>query len=211
MKLGFFSASQVCRLAKISESQLRYWHKTKVFQPQPLEGSGPFRRVYTFRDVVGLKTVSILRNKYSVELNDLRVIEEKLKDATIDWSSLVFYIGEDRRIYFRDPANGDTVATHPMGQRPLLKMQAIARGIEKNLVRMQKRTVKQIGKIDQNRYILQNAMVIAGTRIPTSAIYGFHKAGYSAQEIVKQYPRLTPDDVKSAIEYEGLKLKKAAS
>lgn len=211
MKLGVFSAAQVCRLAKISDAQLRYWNKTKVFQPQILEGAGPFRRVYSFRDVVGLKTVSILRNKYQVDLKDLRIIEEKLKDTSIDWSSLVFYVGEDRRIYFRDPSSGDTVATHPMGQRPLLKMQAIARGIEKNLIRMQKRTAREIGKIDHNRYVLHNATVIAGTRIPTSAIHGFHKAGYSDQEIMKQYPRLTPDDIKAAIDYEGLKLKKAAS
>jgi uncharacterized protein (DUF433 family) len=211
MKLGFFNAAQVCRLAKISEVQLRYWNKTKVFQPQTLEGAGPYRRVYSFRDVVGLKTISILRNKYHVDLKDIRLIEDKLKDTSIDWPALTFYVGEDRRIYFRDPQSGETIATHPMGQRPLFRMRAIARGIERTLAHMQKRTVKEIGKIDQNRYVLHNASVVAGTRVPTSAIYGFHKAGYTEQEIVKQYPRLTPDDVKAAIEYEGLKLKKAAS
>lgn len=211
MKLGFFTAAQVCRLAKISDAQLRYWYKTKVFRPRILKSAGPFHRVYTFRDVVGLKTVSILRNKHGVRLDDLRIIEEKLKDTSVDWSSLVFYIGKDRRVYFRDPSSGDTIAAHPMGQRPLFKMRAIARGVEKNLLRMRKRTAREIGKIDQNRYVLQNAMVIAGTRIPTATIYSFHKAGYSDQEIVKQYPRLTPEDVRAAIKYEGLKLRKAAS
>lgn len=210
MKLGLFSAAQVCHLAKISNTQLRYWFKTGVFRPQTLEGIGHFHHVYTFRDVVGLKTVSILRNKYKVALDHLRIIEDKLKDTSVDWSSLVFYVGENRRIYFRDPSHGDTVAVHPMGQKPLLKMQAIARGIEKSMVRMQKRTSKEIGKIDQNRYVLQNAMVIAGTRIPTSSIYSFHKARYSEQQIITQYPRLTPADIRAAIDYEELRLKKAS-
>ena len=30
MKLGFFSAEQVCHLAKISDTQLRYWHQTNI-------------------------------------------------------------------------------------------------------------------------------------------------------------------------------------
>ena len=211
MKLGFFTAEQVCRLAKTSDPQLRYWNQTKVFTPQAAKGAGPYRRICTFRDIVGLRAISILRNKYNVGLNDLRKIEHRLKAAgDADWSNLRFYVGEDAHVYFVDPESGDTLAVHPIGQKPLFKMQAIARGIEKNLARMNKRTSRQIGKIDQNRYVLQNSMVIAGTRVPTSAIYSFYRAGYSPEQIVQQYPRLTPDDVKAAIDFEKLKLKKAS-
>jgi DNA-binding transcriptional MerR regulator len=80
MKLGFFSAEQTCRLAKISRSQLRHWYDTKVFRPQVIEGqTGAFRHVYSFRDVVGLRTISILRNTHRVALKDIRQIEQRLK------------------------------------------------------------------------------------------------------------------------------------
>jgi uncharacterized protein (DUF433 family) len=211
MKLGLFNAEQVCRLCKITDAQLRYWNKTKVFQPEAIEGAGAYGRVYTFRDLVGLRTISILRNKYDVDLKDLRIVEQKLKADQADWSNLAFYVGNDRHVYFIDPTSGDTVAMHPMGQRPLFRMQAIARGIEKNLNRMQKRTARQIGKIDQNRHVLQNSSFIAGTRIPTATINRLYKAGYSPSEIIRQYPRLTAEDIKAATTYENLKLKKAAS
>jgi len=210
MRLGFFNAEQVCRLAKISATQLRYWHETKVFEPTVLDGAGAFRHVYSFRDVVGLRTISILRNKYGVDLEDIRLIEQKLKTLPeSDWSNLMFYVGQDHRIYFKDPKSGDTIATNPMGQRPPFRMRAIARGVEKNLARIHRRTPKEIGKIERGRFVMRNDTVIAGTRIPTSAIWDFHKAGYSDDEILKQFPRLTLQDVRAAIQYEGLKVRRA--
>jgi uncharacterized protein (DUF433 family) len=41
--------------------------------------------------------------------------------------------------------------------------------------------------------------VIAGTRIPIAAIRSFADAGYSADEILAQYPSLTADDVEAAL------------
>ncbi|HLH75590.1 MAG TPA: DUF433 domain-containing protein [Candidatus Binataceae bacterium] len=211
MKFGFFSADQVCQLAKISGSQLRYWRRTGVFQPQTSEGAGAFRYFYSFRDVVGLRTISILRNKYGVGLDSLRLIERKLKDTDgADWSSVAFYVGEDHGIYFVDPETKDTVAMKPMGQRPLFKVRAIARQIENNLARMGRRT-RSIGKIDQSRFIMRNAHVIAGTRIPTSAVWEYHKAGYSKAKIIEQFPRLTIKDVEAAIQWENLRVKKKAT
>jgi uncharacterized protein (DUF433 family) len=61
---------------------------------------------------------------------------------------------------------------------------------------------EQIGHIQQNRYVVQNAPVLAGTRIPTAAIWDLHQAGYSTAAIIAEYPRLTEQDVQAAIEYE---------
>lgn len=212
MKLGLFNREQVRRLCEISDSQLRYWEKTNVFQPEVFEGAGPYRRLYSFRDLVGLRTISMLHNKHNVALDDLRLIEKKVKKSRgSDWSKLVFYLGEDKRVYFVD--EGQTVAVNPMGQRPLFKMETIARGVEESLARMRKRDQSQIGKVARNRYILQNSSFVAGTRIPTETIHRFYKAGYSPQQIVRQFPRLTTKDVKAATKHEEerLKLKKRAS
>jgi len=52
-----FSADDVCRVTGLSQRQLAYWDKTGFFAPEfasPKER--PFARVYSFRDVVGLRS-----------------------------------------------------------------------------------------------------------------------------------------------------------
>ena len=48
----------------------------------------------------------------------------------------------------------------------------------------------------------RNSSVIAGTRIPTAAIRRFREAGYSREQILKQYPTLSIEDVDGALAYE---------
>ncbi len=43
--------------------------------------------------------------------------------------------------------------------------------------------------------------VIKGTRIPVSLIVELVAGGMRPEEIVKEYPELTPDDVKAALTY----------
>jgi uncharacterized protein (DUF433 family) len=50
--------------------------------------------------------------------------------------------------------------------------------------------------------VTHNTPVVAGTRIPTAAVRRFHEAGYSPSQIMREYPSLTPEDVKAALVYE---------
>lgn len=208
MKLGLYSGDQVCRLAKISQTQLRYWNKTAVFRPEPVEGeTGPYKRAYTFRDIVGLRTVSILRNKYHAKLDNLREVERRLKRTRdTDWSNVVFYIGQGGKIYFDDPTTGTRVSIEPMGQTSLLKVVTVIRSVERELALMNRRTKRQIGKIEQSRLVMRAAPVVAGTRVPTSAIYDLYKNGFSIEQIIAEYPRLTNRDVQAAIKFQELRL-----
>jgi uncharacterized protein (DUF433 family) len=43
----------------------------------------------------------------------------------------------------------------------------------------------------------------AGTRIPTATVYEFVHRGYTSQEIIREFPRLTPEDIAAAIREEG--------
>jgi uncharacterized protein (DUF433 family) len=208
MRLGVFSAEQVCRLAKISETQLRYWHRTNVFRPQRLaDPLGPFRQAYSFRDVVGLRTVSILRNEYELPLKRIRDVEKKLKETSdADWSNVSFYIGEAGGIYFIDPKRKSPTSVHPIGQAPLFRMRTMIRGVEKQLKLMNRRTRSQIGKIDRSRYIMRNVPVIAGTRIPTNTIFDLYQNRFTIAQIIIEYPRLTRSDVQAAIQFQQLQV-----
>ena len=219
MRLGLFTSDQVCSLCGISSRQLGYWNRTGFFKPRLAEGERrPFNRIYSFRDVVGLRTIGQLRNRYHVPLTDLRRISDELKSTPdSDWSKLVFFedpIAEERksgkprrgRVYFRHPQSGEIVASSPLNQRPLFEMREVIKNVERSLSRLNRRKPEQIGKIDQNRYVVRNEPVIAGTRVPTAAIYRLHQAGYSAQAIIKEFPRLKLADVEAAIRHAQLRV-----
>ena len=202
MKLGIFSGEQARRLAKISVTQLRYWSDTDVIRPETVEGSGPFRHVYTFRDVVGLRTLSILRNEHGVELEALREVARRLRSTPdASWANTVFYLGDDGLIYFDDPTTTARVSVQKIGQVSLFRVDAVIRSVEQQLRLLNRRTAKQIGKVEQSRYILRNKPVIAGTRVPVSAIVDLHEGGFTVEQIIKEYPRLKSEDVKAALTY----------
>lgn len=84
----------------------------------------------------------------------------------------------------------------------LLDMQAVVREMLAAAESLRTRRPEDIGRITQRRNVVHNASVLAGTRIPTAAVWHFHTAGYSAAAIIEQYPILTPEDVSAAVAYE---------
>ena len=76
-----FTEDQAARLAKISLNQLRYWDRTGFFKPSLGDDDRKlsFSRVYSFDDVVGMKTLGLLRNVHNVSLQHLRLVRDRLK------------------------------------------------------------------------------------------------------------------------------------
>jgi uncharacterized protein (DUF433 family) len=204
-ELAAFTAEHVCRLTGLSARQLRYWDQTEFFSPTLVEGfpRRPFGRIYSFRDVVGLRTISILRNEHRVPLQELRRVGAWLHERhEAAWSSLRFAL-KGRKVVFFDPDAGVAVEPRGAGQEVLpISLQPIADDMSRAADRLRERSPDQIGQVVRNRYVVHNAWVVAGTRIPTTAIWNFHEAGYSADRIVGEYPRLTHADVEAAIAFE---------
>jgi len=109
-----------------------------------------------------------------------------------------------RSVCFDDPRTGTRVDGKMLGQTlfseiPVLRVEQEMRAAANQL---RERTAEEIGKIAQIRSVMSHAPVLAGTRIPTSAVWNFHQAGYSPVAIIEQYPSLTSEDVMQAIAYE---------
>lgn len=205
-ELFVFSAEHASRLTGLSMRQLRYWDQQGFFVPQYAneDRSRPFSRVYSFPDIVGLRTLALLR-KHGVSLQELRKVAAWFADRCQDpWSSLTFYV-RGRRVFFEDPKEDNVRRTGSLPAQIAMpiEMEKIADEMREAVRRLRERKPEDIGKVTRNRYVLRNAWVIAGTRIPTLAIWNFHQAGYSVDAIIKQYPRLTPQDIQAAIEHES--------
>lgn len=200
-----FSAQQVCRLTGLSQRQLRYWDQSGFFTPQYADDNRrrPYSRIYSFQDVVGLRTIALLLNKYRVPFRELQEVGAWLaRHCHHPWSSKRFYV-VNRHVVYDDPATGERVAGGPPAQLVLpIELDKIAGEMREAASQLRERGQDEIGQISKHRYVVRNADVVAGTRVPTSAIWHFHEAGYSPEEIVAQYPRLTVADVHAAIAHE---------
>lgn len=204
------TSDQVLRLTGLSEHQLRYWDKTGFFSPS-YEGAQRRRvygRIYLYRDVVGLRAIAILRNRHHVPLQELRKVGAWLKEHYRDpWSSLRFSVS-GRHVYFADPSSGVRLKPGDARQAVLpIEMTAVEDELRPRALRLRERAPEQIGQITRHRAVQSNAWVLAGTRVPTAAVWSFHRAGYDLERILEAYPTLRPLDVQRAIEFEEQRLR----
>ena len=202
-----FTALQSSRLTGLTPRQLSYWDRTGFFRPQYLRkgGKGAFGRVYSFRDLVGLKTVAIMLKEHHIPLQQLRRLGEWLGQRyDTPWSQLRFCVA-GRELFFEDQASGQLVrGSRPAGQAALriIELKPIADDLAQAAKHERERTPDEIAHVEQKRYIQHNLPVVAGTRIPTRAIWEFHQAGYTFAQIISEYPQLAEEDIHAAIRYE---------
>ena len=199
-----FSEEHVERLTGITVHQLRYWDRTEFFHPEfaSEDRRAAFSRVYSFKDVVSLRVLNILRHQHSVPLPHLREVSKKLAHLADDrWTRTTLYVLK-KKVNFEEPETGKKREVIS-GQYALgIPLAVIVEDTERDVHELRKRDATMVGTLAQNRLIAHNAVVVAGTRIPIAAIKRFADTGYSTAEILKEYPDLTEQDVKAALAYE---------
>jgi uncharacterized protein (DUF433 family) len=153
--------------------------------------------------VVSLRTLALLRRQHKIELDELRKVGRFLaKHEDAPWAGLRFRLA-GRHVVFDDPETGIAVSGRPLGQAVIpFELEDIARETEADARRLRERIPEDIGRVSRHRYVLHNAWVVAGTRIPTSAIWNFAEEGYDSDAIMREYPQLQAADVDAAIAHE---------
>lgn len=205
--IAAFSEDQVHRLTGLTIGRLRYWHKTGFFAPTFVEGDPrlPYSRFYSFKDIVALRTLEMLRVQNNVPLQHLRKVAEKLshlKDAL--WTKTTLFV-VNRKVVIVNEETGkpeEVVSGQYLLGIPLEKVINDTRG---DIEKMRQRSQDQIGRVSRTRSILHNAWVVAGTRIPVLAVKRLHEDGFTADQIIAEYPDLTPADVQAALKHRAAK------
>jgi uncharacterized protein (DUF433 family) len=194
-----FSEDHVARLTGLSKRQLRYWDKTGFFRPNYTNEAGPYGRIYSLRDVVGLRTLSLLRDK--VSLQHLRTVAAELSHLEDRlWSETTLYVFNNE-VHFREPDTGQ-VRGAVSRQYVTIPLVGIMNDVSEAARKLKERAADKVGRIERNRYVAHNAPVVAGTRIPIRTIKSFGDAGYSIEAIMGEYPSLNEADVRAALEYD---------
>lgn len=197
--LSAFCVDHVSQITGLSKTRLARWDRLGFFSPEYSgddERHYPYARVYSFVDLVGLRTLKILSDVHRVPLDELRKAARELKKRSDrPWSEIPLAVLK-RRVVFDLDTNPRNVTD---GQYALkhIPLQPIAQEIRERANRLRRRDESQIGHTEKHKFIQRNAEVISGTRIPVSAIDSFVQAGYSNNEILKEYPSLSVRDVKA--------------
>ena len=196
-----FNADQVCNLTGLSKRQLAYWDKTGFFIPEvESRRRGPYSRLYSFRDVVGLRTIAQLRGR--VSLQSLRIIGQWLHDHYArPWDRLRFYTA-GRDVFVEGPDDEGIVLARDGAQTTFdIQLRQVAGDMQRAVRRLRRRRGRDVGRVAQHRYVAHNRPVLAGTRVPAAAVWDFHQAGYGVERIIEEFPSLTPADVEAAIRF----------
>jgi uncharacterized protein (DUF433 family) len=198
-----FGEEHVEKLTGLTKWQLRRWDRLGFFAPQYAyeDRHAPYSRIYSFKDVVGLRTIAVLMKQHGVSLQELRkTATELVRRGYEHWADLKLYVLK-KEVYFQKPGSSDVEGIRS-GQLAMVEVIDVIVDVETRVAAMQKRDTAQIGHVEKQKHVARNSSVIAGTRIPTAAIRRFRDAGYSSEQILKQYPSLSIEDVDGALAYE---------
>ena len=197
--LSAFSVDHVSDVTGLSKSRLTRWDKLGFFSPEHLDENdrgNAYARVYSFIDLVGLRTLKILTDEYGVPLSELKKAAAELeKRSSKPWAEIPLGVLKRRVVFDLDtkPKNvtdGQYALKH-------IKLGLIADQVAKKANKLKSRTPDQIGKIVRHRFVSQNSMVIAGTRIPISVIESLIDAGYSDTAIMEEYDLVKKKDIQA--------------
>ena len=204
--IAAFSAEQVKQLTGLSVSQLREWDNDRFFQPSLAIQNRrlPLSRIYSFEDVVGLRTLALLRKDHHISRQHLRRAADKLKEHSgKPWSTLTLYVLKGE-VHFKNPQTGQVEGAVTGQMAVPIPLSSIAEDMRMKAEQLRRRDPSTVGHIDQHRFTMRGTPVVAGTRIPVSTIKTFADSGYSVAQIIEQYPSLSPQDVEAALAYDKL-------
>lgn len=195
-----FLDRDVVRLTGLSMSQLARWDREGFFAPRYADENRrlPYSRVYSFKDVVGLRTVSELKGRHGVSFPELRRVAKELSSYTnTPWSDIKLWVW-NRVVHFNEPetGRGREVVRKQYVLFPLIEVE---KDVARNVAELRKRSKADFGQLERHRYVARNSLVISGTRIPVSAVKNFAEAGYSPEQIIEEYPALTKQDIAAAL------------
>jgi uncharacterized protein (DUF433 family) len=194
--LRAFSVDHAAKVTGLSKARLTRWDREGFFSPECADEEdrgNPYSRVYSFVDLVGLRTLAILTDKFHVSLPELRKTYPALaKQVKRPWAEAKLAVWQRKVIWDLDKLPRDRHGQY-LGNH--IELPTITEEVAQKTNDLRNRDANKIGKIEQRRFVAHNAPVIAGTRIPVRAVASFIEDGFDEKAIIAEYPSLTKRDI----------------
>lgn len=199
--IGAFSEEQVAKLTGLSRSQLRAWNKRGFIRPEfkaDEEPGRPFTYIYSFKDLLKLRVLNVLRNHYRVPMRELERVERELEHMGDDkWTSQKLWV-LNRRVVFEEPESLRKREVASKQYVAEIALEVVTTDAREDIQKLNQRNGGTVGVINRKKHVHSSDPVFAGTRIPVRAVADYLNAGFSDEEIIRQFPDLQPGDLKAA-------------
>ena len=199
---GFYSLSQVSRLARVPVSTLYDWKRRGIIGPSvQLFSSGlAADEGYSYADLAIIKLMRGVRNK-QLSLRSLAGVLRHLFDRlgpfnSPRWQTAHIYI-LGGSVYAQKPDEWDTTVATAYGQKLMLRFPEL---FEEEATILVPKIFEEYVEINPN--VMGGQPVIRNTRLPTATLAAMHQQGASYTELASLYAPLPRRTIQKAIEYE---------
>ena len=188
------------RLSGVSKNQLRLWDRTGLLPASFARKNRrqPYSRIYSFRDLVSLRVLNVLRNEFRVSSQHLHEVAKNLSEFGDEkWTATTLYV-LGKRVVFDDPSTNER--REVVGKQRVfdIPLRAAISGTRQAILNDNARTESELGHVIKQKFVLNNQAVFEGTRVPVSAVLAYVTRGYADEEILKEFPDLTSADLLEA-------------
>jgi DNA-binding transcriptional MerR regulator len=191
------SDERAAKLARVSIRRLRYWQQIGLVVPSITRQISPRNtvRLYTYRNLIDLLVVAILRTDRGMTLQHIRRVVDHVRGSY--QLSEVTFATVGKEIYFQHP-DGTWEGDVRPDQIVLEKTIRLDR-LRSTIASATRRGKEQVGQVVRRRGVMGSKPVFAGTRIPVETVREFLEHGYSTAQILEEYPTLEAADIDAAL------------
>jgi uncharacterized protein (DUF433 family) len=194
-----FAVDAAAGLTGLSRPLLRRWARDGFYVPE--RGLHVGEPLFSFRDVVSLRVLAILRKDHGISRQELRRVGKRLREEHAHpWAALRLGVS-GKEVVCMEPATGRVVSTKPHGNYvfdEILEIKAVEANMRSQASRLMHRQRDQLGKTENRRAILGGRTVFAGTRIAVAPIADALRGGAPQKWVLENFPTLRRADVELA-------------
>lgn len=209
---GAYSVSSVCRVLQpgMTPRKVHYWLDTGLLSPAVIKGSRGTPTILSFRQMLEIRTVQHLREELRFSLGDVREAIRYVLERQFgaDWTRVRLARGVGGGVvvaFGSDTVNIKTNHSVLEGVLPELsrEMMATREAWEQRAFR-----IPSYPEVVSNARVQGGSPTVAGTRLETAFLASLVVADRYDQEslrsIKRQFPRLSSEAIKDALEFEGV-------
>lgn len=190
----YYNIELATKIGGISHRQALAWAKNGVLVPSRvyMTDHRPFTLLYSFRDLVALRVISILREHYGLSLQEATVASDYIREfPDAPWNELPLWL-VNKSVRVADPY--EEPATR-------IDLEPIAVDVRRDADQLWKRDPANYGKIEYRRDVMGGTLVVKGTRISVATVASLLAYGWDIDQIREGYPTLQPEDIRGVMQY----------
>jgi uncharacterized protein (DUF433 family) len=157
-----------------------------ILPPKPTPGTGT--KVFSYREMFAFSVGRLMDERGSVPADGVAAMVRTMTALSI---------GEVRGLAIRFAGGARLAPKDATVDTDAIVLSDVLDDLARRVASARARCRADIGRIDSAKSILGGTPVLAGTRVPVRAMEAFIADGFSINDILREYPSLTPAEIEA--------------